>query len=329
MGLGKRKSKNSSESKKYECVEDVLDEMPEIRDEIKKDQRKRHAKSRRYLKKELKQLFPDEEKEAMEQTLETIQKVKRYLPESQTNVLEQTIKEIQRLLNKDENEDGTDSDEEITDDFNKENKDLNEQSRDYVSVSYDIIPQLDEEAGICRDVIRGEIHHYFSKEENIEDLDEQLKEYVAYKVIPPLIEDAKEAYNKKEYRKADKIITEIEKYAKETDAVISRDLIMLKKEVLGNLPVEYMIEKFRNHKQQIGELAEDMITQGSEAARIAYDWGYYDHVVYAITYMKEVAKLTNKSLPKDIKKIYRTAKRMGSENFEDPWKLDYPDLFIG
>jgi hypothetical protein len=283
MGLGKRKSKNSSESKKYECVEDVLDEMPEIRDEIKKDQRKRHAKSRRYLKKELKQLFPDEEKEAMEQTLETIQKVKRYLPESQTNVLEQTIKEIQRLLNKDENEDGTDSDEEITDDFNKENKNLNE----------------------------------------------QLKEYVAYKVIPPLIEDAKEAYNKKEYRKADKIITEIEKYAKETDAVISRDLIMLKKEVLGNLPVEYMIEKFRNHKQQIGELAEDMITQGSEAARIAYDWGYYDHVVYAITYMKEVAKLTNKSLPKDIKKIYRTAKRMGSENFEDPWKLDYPDLFIG
>ncbi len=273
MRFGKRKPENSL------SLEDYLKLFPNTR----KYKRKSHAKSRRYLKKELKQLFPDEEKEAMGQTLETIQKVKRYLPESQTSVLEQTIKEIQRLLNKDENEDGTDSDEEITDDFNKENK----------------------------------------------DLDEQLKEYVAYKVIPPLIKEAKEAYNKKEYEKADKIIAEIDRYRDKTDLAFLRDLIMLKKEVLGNLPVEYMIEKFRNHKQQIGELAEDMITQGSEAARIAYDWGYYDHVVYAITYMKEVAKLTNKSLPKDIKKIYRTAKRMGSENFEDPWKLDYPDLFIG
>jgi hypothetical protein len=277
MRFGKRKPENSL------SLEDYLKLFPNTR----KYKRKRHAKSRRYLKKELKQLFPDEEKEAMEQTLETIQKVKRYLPESQTSVLEQTIKEIQRLLNKDENEDGTDSDEEITDDFNKENK----------------------------------------------DLDEQLKEYVAYKVIPPLIEDAKEAYNKKEYEKADKIIAEIDRYRDKTDLAFLRDLIMLKKEVLGSLSVEYMIEKFRNHTQQIGELAEDMITQGSKAVRRAYNLGHYDHVVYVMRHIKEVAKSTNQSLPKDIKKIYRVSKRkvrrMGSENFEDPWKIKDRKLYVG
>ncbi len=334
MGFGKRKSEKLSESKENGGIEDILDYLNiplslrnKIRNKIKENMplslrnyikekikirdaisRRRDAISGRDLKKDIEKLFPGKKIDTIEQTLDTIKKIKIYLPETETNAVEKVLEEMIRLLATDE-EDGIIPNEEITDEPSSEDYEITEFKG--------CTPYLDNDSGNIGIGLHWENYRVKKPIKPVKERPKErsirLKKYVAHKAISAMHKEAKKAYNKKEYEKADNLIAMIEGYANETGVELSRDIVMLKKEVLERLPIKYMINKYNHLKGQISELAKDIVTQGSKSVR-RYN---LEEQLDILETMKDAGKLINKRIPNDLKGTYRKAKREAKRRLEN------------